>query len=120
MARYERRGQIVCDERFEYVARSRRSGTDRNGIPAAPGRLWLPYHCHSPRGTFQSAGVARSLSQGLPETDHAGDAIAKIAGWASKNWNGAGEGNRTLVFSFEGCCSTIELLPRSRSPNTPC
>jgi hypothetical protein len=25
--------------------------------------------------------------------------------------NGAGEGNRTLVFSLEGCCSTIELHP---------
>ena len=24
---------------------------------------------------------------------------------------GAGEGNRTLVFSLEGCCSTIELHP---------
>ena len=27
---------------------------------------------------------------------------------------GAGEGNRTLVFSLEGCCSTIELHPRWR------
>ena len=27
---------------------------------------------------------------------------------------GAGEGNRTLVFSLEGCCSTIELHPRRR------
>ena len=26
--------------------------------------------------------------------------------------NGAGEGNRTLVFSLEGCCSTIELHPQ--------
>ena len=26
---------------------------------------------------------------------------------------GAGEGNRTLVISLEGCCSTIELHPRS-------
>src|ERR1700749_4636145 len=25
--------------------------------------------------------------------------------------DGAGEGNRTLVFSLEGCCSTIELHP---------
>jgi|SRR6266481_4416600 hypothetical protein len=29
---------------------------------------------------------------------------------------GAGEGNRTLVISLEGCCSTIELHPRTRSP----
>jgi hypothetical protein len=28
---------------------------------------------------------------------------------------GAGEGNRTLVISLEGCCSTIELHPRARS-----
>ena len=26
---------------------------------------------------------------------------------------GAGRGNRTLVFSLEGCCSTIELHPRN-------
>src|SRR6516162_1507452 len=26
---------------------------------------------------------------------------------------GAGEGNRTLVFSLECCCSTIELHPRA-------
>jgi hypothetical protein len=31
---------------------------------------------------------------------------------------GAGEGNRTLVFSLEGCCSTIELHPRHGLPNT--
>ena len=29
---------------------------------------------------------------------------------------GAGEGNRTLVISLEGCCSTIELHPRTQSP----
>ena len=29
---------------------------------------------------------------------------------------GAGEGNRTLVFSLEGCCSTIELHPRRAAP----
>jgi hypothetical protein len=28
---------------------------------------------------------------------------------------GAGEGNRTLVISLEGCCSTIELHPRQGS-----
>ena len=33
--------------------------------------------------------------------------------------NGAGEGNRTLIFSLEGCCSTIELHPQYKpaSPN---
>ena len=29
--------------------------------------------------------------------------------------NGAGEGNRTLVISLEGCCSTIELHPHQES-----
>ena len=29
----------------------------------------------------------------------------------SRSTSGAGEGNRTLVFSLEGCCSTIELHP---------
>ncbi len=29
-----------------------------------------------------------------------------------ERWDGAGEGNRTLVISLEGCCSTIELHPQ--------
>src|SRR5262245_66397301 len=33
----------------------------------------------------------------------------------SMTFGGAGEGNRTLVISLEGCCSTIELHPRTRS-----
>src|SRR5258707_5660010 len=36
-----------------------------------------------------------------------GDLLGKLLG------DGAGEGNRTLVFSLEGCCSTIELHPRA-------
>src|SRR5664279_2139412 len=32
---------------------------------------------------------------------------------ASRAKAGAGEGNRTLVISLEGCCSTIELHPRN-------
>ncbi len=31
---------------------------------------------------------------------------------------GAGEGNRTLVVSLEGFCSTIELHPRNQARNT--
>jgi hypothetical protein len=33
--------------------------------------------------------------------------------------NGAGEGNRTLVISLEGFCSTIELHPRARQRRRP-
>src|SRR5262249_16276016 len=32
--------------------------------------------------------------------------------------SGAGEGNRTLVISLEGCCSTIELHPRCSAHRT--
>ena len=38
---------------------------------------------------------------------------ARIRGFAAPpKTAGAGEGNRTLVISLEGCCSTIELHPR--------
>ena len=32
---------------------------------------------------------------------------------------GAGEGNRTLVISLEGCCSTIELHPQITNGGSP-
>ncbi len=35
------------------------------------------------------------------------------------NCSGAGEGNRTLVVSLEGFCSTIELHPRNLPPRQP-
>jgi hypothetical protein len=35
-----------------------------------------------------------------------------IASEIHKIVTGAGEGNRTLIISLEGCCSTIELHPR--------
>ena len=39
--------------------------------------------------------------------------MARCSGYCAIVNAGAGEGNRTLVFSLEGCCSTIELHPRS-------
>ena len=33
------------------------------------------------------------------------------------SYDGAGEGNRTLVISLEGFCSTIELHPQVRAQN---
>ena len=41
--------------------------------------------------------------------------LVRIAGSGTMLYGrfGAGEGNRTLVFSLEGCCSTIELHPRA-------
>ena len=38
----------------------------------------------------------------------------------SEDGNGAGEGNRTLVVSLEGFCSTIELRPRFRFFDRAC
>ena len=37
----------------------------------------------------------------------------QITGLNLLNFYGAGEGNRTLIISLEGCCSTIELRPHS-------
>ena len=48
----------------------------------------------------QTAGNLRGAKAGLPT----GAALAAKVG--------AGEGNRTLVISLEGCCSTIELHPQ--------
>ena len=49
------------------------------------------------------------------------DVSTVTAAQAQVQCDGAGGGNRTLVFSLEGCCSTIELHPRlERSTNTPC
>ncbi len=41
-------------------------------------------------------------------------ASARQPSLASRAKAGAGEGNRTLVISLEGCCSTIELHPLSK------
>jgi hypothetical protein len=40
--------------------------------------------------------------------------FVQISANATGHEFGAGEGNRTLVFSLEGCCSTIELHPQPR------
>jgi hypothetical protein len=39
--------------------------------------------------------------------------------WESLGVSGAGEGNRTLVISLEGCCSTIELHPQRAHTHRP-
>src|SRR3954471_12377800 len=51
---------------------------------------------------------------GLDVPNHHANLGRRRALLAWKAWvDGAGEGNRTLVFSLEGCCSTIELHPRA-------
>src|SRR3954452_18345920 len=58
---------------------------------------------------------------GLDVPNHHANLGRRRALLAWKAWvDGAGEGNRTLVFSLEGCCSTIELHPRAADELTRC
>ncbi len=59
-------------------------------------------------------GSTRILTQRNLQTDKTHPSIrgrAKSGADRTTKKVGAGEGNRTLVFSLEGCCSTIELHP---------
>ena len=75
-------------------------------------------------GQTEVANLARdlrALTAGWPvnRSGKAASAFAKASADNSRCFAaqvGAGEGNRTLVISLEGFCSTIELHPRSR-PN---
>ncbi len=53
--------------------------------------------------------VHRSGNHQMGRRDQGGRHQGELRIWGAA---GAGEGNRTLVFSLEGCCSTIELHPR--------
>src|SRR4029079_304922 len=64
-----------------------------------------------PHRALAMAGGWRSRSS-RPQPAFAPWASARQPSFASRANAGAGEGNRTLVFSLEGCCSTIELHPR--------
>ncbi len=63
------------------------------------------------RDSEQEAGKAVAAGKARPNAKEWRAVIAH-AGENSAKRDGAGEGNRTLVFSLEGCCSTIELHPR--------
>ena len=45
----------------------------------------------------------------IESRDH--DCLSHTPCYKTACWLGAGDGNRTHVFSLEGCCSTIELHP---------
>jgi hypothetical protein len=51
-------------------------------------------------------------STGAPKTKNRIKAISHCRNLYFQGISGAGEGNRTLVFSLGSCCSTIELHPR--------
>ena len=69
------------------------------------------------RQTHVSLAKSRSVSLSSSEHDAAKARTKTVKlGVKPREENqlsiGAGEGNRTLVISLEGCCSTIELHPR--------
>jgi hypothetical protein len=78
-----------------------------------------PLNFARPRGT---SGVGSSTVMGPPARvafaseatrDNGYSGFCRSASAVCRK-GGAGEGNRTLVISLEGCCSTIELHPRLR------
>ena len=79
-------------EKFE-VHRSTRSAPPQGGNGPAPDPTLTAMFSHSNE-------QKHSCPSGKPVLRQVSENI------------GAGEGNRTLVFSLEGCCSTIELHPR--------
>ena len=58
-----------------------------------------------------------------PLPDHSAEKRFRGRQPGSRKGLGAGEGNRTLVISLEGCCSTIELHPHQaghQARHSPC
>jgi hypothetical protein len=84
----------------------RRASSGREpDVRARPPRADL-HHARKPYGASQEGyWIARTAAQ-TSDADPARPPAASES-------DGAGEGNRTLVFSLEGCCSTIELHPHS-------
>jgi hypothetical protein len=77
-------------------------------VQPASMRLWLrAYESTAGFGAFSKRGDLVATFCCIGFLPHASDAK-----FQSDSYIGAGEGNRTLVFSLEGCCSTIELHPR--------
>jgi hypothetical protein len=64
--------------------------------------MFGPQDTGSPLFSLKSSHIVAMKCARLPRQFERGDELSI----------GAGEGNRTLVFSLEGCCSTIELHPR--------
>ena len=75
------------------------------------GSLWMVWAAakadrFSPADRRRSSNRSRDSDPTL-SGHHRSDILRQVGPFR----NGAGEGNRTLVISLEGCCSTIELHP---------
>ena len=116
-AKAPRRGRIrVRRIRAHSAPLGRRKQNDRAKNREAI--AWFSYG-----GSAASSGVQNWRSKGpsreyLSEWTCAARQNEKFLTRQVYEMAGAGEGNRTLVFSLEGCCSTIELHPRQGFPNT--
>jgi hypothetical protein len=77
--------------------------------------------CKKPQSCFRSVSWPTHAGDELHRSRHGSCASSRhVIPVHRSDKAGAGEGNRTLVFSLEGCCSTIELHPRrARCTNTP-
>ena len=70
----------------------------------------------SPRWFVAACRVVARPNSWRPSSLKLRRTVSATQGWRASRSSGgaetgAGEGNRTLVFSLEGCCSTIELHP---------
>ena len=70
-------------------------------------------------GIAATAGHKHQLTKHIPHSITPSALSTSIQTQTEQIVPKAGEGNRTLVFSLEGCGSTIELRPQPHSPLQP-
>jgi hypothetical protein len=77
------------------------------GLLVSANRLLLQFS----HGNTRKTGIDRIAIAGAEGKTRGG---IRYSGWQIDD-AGAGSGNRTRIFSLEGCCSTIELYPHAIS-----
>jgi putative Mg2+ transporter-C (MgtC) family protein len=103
----------------DFIPRKRRAAplpepAHRDTVRRRPARLELRHRMARPRRRY-----LRPRSPCRPQSEERAAILPAGAGSGALEAvrNGAGSGNRTRIFSLEGCCSTTELYPRCLSPN---
>ena len=95
-------------------------GRHRNGCCGQYGETRTPHHRKAKLGVIMAHFASRPTELPLPRNSSLPHLIVQSPARRPVTSQriemiGAGEGNRTLVISLEGCCSTIELHPRRRT-----